>query len=67
MRFENLGLCYVCGREAVIDALDERLGELQAKRDANRLSKRIQRLNDDLNPDRPRRSGGHTEKKTRGE
>jgi len=56
-QYGRLGLCAVCARKAMTEAFEERISELEARRDADRLKKQIQRLRDELEPDRSRRGG----------
>ncbi|NTU70255.1 MAG: hypothetical protein HGB10_00300 [Coriobacteriia bacterium] len=52
---ESLGLCWTCARKAMNEAFEKTIVELEAKREADRLKKGVQRLRDDLDPDRSRR------------
>lgn len=42
------GLCGVCHKQALVDAHNERLSELEAQREINRIKKAEQRIRDEL-------------------
>lgn len=52
-----MGLCSICARDELTRRYEDRISELEALRDANRRKKQIQRLRDEIDPDRPRRGG----------
>ncbi len=49
------GICWVCSRQRLNEALSDKVAELEVLRVATVEKKRLQRLRDTLDPDRPRR------------
>lgn len=56
-RYPDLGLCISCARTEMTDAQMQVLSELEVERENARIRKSIQRVRDELDPDRPRRGG----------
>lgn len=56
-RYARVGLCSACAVAAMADAHQEKVYELEAERERTNLKKRVQRLRDEIDPDRPRRPG----------
>lgn len=54
-RYKKLGLCAPCARTAMNEAFLETIATLEAKRDGARKRKQVQRLRDEIDPERTRR------------